>query len=64
MVFIGFGFLMTYLKRYAYGAIGLNFFLSALVIQWDVWVEREWIFVIGSTFAVFLIYHRPTQRIQ
>ena len=41
MVFIGFGFLMTYLKRYAYGAIGLNFFLSALVIQWDVWMERE-----------------------
>jgi ammonium transporter Rh len=39
MIFIGFGFLMTFLKRYCYGAIGFNFFVAALVIQWDIWIE-------------------------
>lgn len=32
MVLIGFGFLMAFLRRYSYGAIGLNYFLSGLVI--------------------------------
>ena len=34
MIFVGFGFLMTFLKRYGYGAVGYNFFISALAIQW------------------------------
>ena len=34
MIFVGFGFLMTFLKKYGYGAVGYNFFLSALAIQW------------------------------
>lgn len=36
MIFIGFGFLMTFLKRYGYSAIGLNLFVGALVIQWAI----------------------------
>ena len=32
MIFIGFGFLMTFLKRYSYSAVGLNFLLSALAM--------------------------------
>lgn len=32
MIFVGFGFLMTFLKRYSYSAVALNFVLSALVI--------------------------------
>lgn len=28
MVFVGFGFLMTFLKRYGYMAFGMNFFIS------------------------------------
>lgn len=34
MIFVGFGFLMTFLAKYGFGAVGLNFFLSAMSIQW------------------------------
>ncbi|XP_006824549.1 ammonium transporter Rh type B-like [Saccoglossus kowalevskii] len=34
MIFIGFGFLMTFLKRYGFGSVGYNFLLAAFVIQW------------------------------
>uniref|UniRef100_A0A4D5R9D1 Rh-related protein n=1 Tax=Scolopendra viridis TaxID=118503 RepID=A0A4D5R9D1_SCOVI len=34
MIFIGFGFLMTFLKRYGYSAVGVNMLLGAVVLQW------------------------------
>lgn len=34
MIFIGFGFLMTFLKRYGYSAVGLNFLIAAITLQW------------------------------
>lgn len=34
MIFIGFGFLMTFLKKYSHGAVGYNLFIAAVVIQW------------------------------
>ncbi|KAL3885819.1 hypothetical protein ACJMK2_025855 [Sinanodonta woodiana] len=34
MIFIGFGFLMTFLKRYGYTAVGVNMLISSFVIQW------------------------------
>ncbi|XP_013145543.1 PREDICTED: ammonium transporter Rh type B-B [Papilio polytes] len=34
MIFIGFGFLMTFLRKYCYSGVGFNMFLAALVIQW------------------------------
>lgn len=34
MIYIGFGFLMTFLKKYGYGAVGYNFFIASLVTQW------------------------------
>lgn len=36
MIFIGFGFLMTFLKRYGYSAVGFNLLLAALCIQWAI----------------------------
>ena len=34
MIFVGFGFLMTFLRKYGYGSVGYNLFIAALVIQW------------------------------
>jgi ammonium transporter Rh len=42
MMFIGFGFLMTFLKRYGYGATGLNFLIAAFVLEWSLLV-RGWL---------------------
>ena len=39
MVIIGFGFIMTYLKRYGYGSIGFNLLIVAFVIQWSLLVH-------------------------
>ena len=41
MVFIGFGFLMTFLKRYGYGSIGYNFLIAAYSLQWALLI-RGW----------------------
>jgi ammonium transporter Rh len=35
MIFVGFGFLMTFVSRYSWSAVGFNFLLSALAIQWS-----------------------------
>ena len=33
MIFVGFGFLMTFLKKFGYSAVGINFLLAALACQ-------------------------------
>jgi len=38
MIFIGFGFLMTFLRKYGYSSVGLNFLVAAFVIQWHMLV--------------------------
>merc|ERR1711899_219464 len=39
MIFIGFGFLMTFLKKYGLSAVFLNMMISALCIQWTILVS-------------------------
>lgn len=34
MIFVGFGFLMTFLKRYSFGGVGFSFLLAAFGLQW------------------------------
>jgi ammonium transporter Rh len=41
MMFVGFGFLMTFLKRYGYGSVGFNFLVAAYVLEWALLV-RGW----------------------
>ncbi|XP_040151342.1 ammonium transporter Rh type A [Anopheles arabiensis] len=36
MIFAGFAFLMTFLKRYGFSASGLNLLVAALVVQWAI----------------------------
>eukprot|EP00735_Rhodelphis_limneticus_P008986 TRINITY_DN2445_c0_g1::TRINITY_DN2445_c0_g1_i1::g.9004::m.9004 TRINITY_DN2445_c0_g1::TRINITY_DN2445_c0_g1_i1::g.9004 ORF type:complete len:535 (+),score=133.21,sp/Q8JI14/RHCL2_DANRE/43.84/5e-119,Ammonium_transp/PF00909.16/6.3e-68,Anoctamin/PF04547.7/0.54,Anoctamin/PF04547.7/2.9e+02 TRINITY_DN2445_c0_g1_i1:43-1605(+) len=42
MMFIGFGFLMTFLRKYAYSAVGFTMMVAALVIQWSILVLGFW----------------------
>lgn len=39
MIFIGFGFLMTFLKRYAHSALGYTMYLSSLAIQYSILIN-------------------------
>ena len=39
MIFVGFGFLMTFLKKYGLSALSLNFMIGALCIQWQILVQ-------------------------
>jgi len=46
MIFIGFGFLMTFMYRYSFSSVGYNFLLSALTIQ-------QSILILGFFHALF-----------
>lgn len=39
MIYIGFGFLMTFLKRYGYSAVSINLLLAAFCAQWAIIVR-------------------------
>ncbi|KAL0622309.1 Ammonium transporter Rh type A, partial [Plecturocebus cupreus] len=34
MIFVGFGFLMTFLKKYGFSSVGVNLLIAALGLQW------------------------------
>ena len=39
MIFIGFGFLMTFLKRYGFSAVSVNMLLACFTIEWGIIVR-------------------------
>ncbi|KAM8972301.1 ammonium transporter Rh type C [Pelodytes ibericus] len=39
MIFVGFGFLMTFLKKYGFGSVAFNFLLAAFGIQWAILMQ-------------------------
>ena len=44
MIFVGFGFLMTFLHKYTFSSVGLNFFIAALAIQISIFTGAFWHF--------------------
>ncbi|XP_045916509.1 ammonium transporter Rh type A-like [Micropterus dolomieu] len=42
MIFIGFGFLMTFLKRYGFSSVGFNLLLAAFGLQWGLFMQGIW----------------------
>jgi len=51
MIFIGFGFLMTFLKKYGFSSVGFNFLISALVIQVSILTNHFWHCLFDSHFV-------------
>ena len=39
MIIVGFGFLMTFLKRYSWSSLGFNFLFAAFTVQWAILVQ-------------------------
>lgn len=39
MMFFGFGYLMTFLKRYGMGAVGLTMLVTVLAMEWGIFTE-------------------------
>ncbi|XP_066562750.1 ammonium transporter Rh type A [Amia ocellicauda] len=42
MIFIGFGFLMTFLKKYGFSSVGINLLLAAFGLQWGLLMQGFW----------------------
>lgn len=53
MMFVGFGFLMTFLKRYGYGSVGFNFVVASYVLEWALLV-RGWLSGGSNGFSISL----------
>ncbi|NXG23181.1 RHAG protein, partial [Grallaria varia] len=42
MIFVGFGFLMTFLKKYGFSSVGINMLIAALGLQWGTLMQGVW----------------------
>ncbi|XP_076438384.1 ammonium transporter Rh type B-like [Babylonia areolata] len=40
MIFVGFGFLMTFLRRYGFSSVGINMLVAAVMVQWAMLVTN------------------------
>ncbi|CAF1348742.1 unnamed protein product [Rotaria sp. Silwood1] len=54
MMFIGFGFLMTFLRRYSFSAVGFNFILCAFTLEWAI-IIRGYLFDWSTTDQKFIV---------
>ncbi|CAF2751463.1 unnamed protein product [Rotaria sp. Silwood2] len=54
MMFIGFGFLMTFLRRYSFSSIGFNFILCAFTLEWAI-IIRGYLFDWSSDNQKFIV---------
>jgi len=48
MVFVGTGFLYSFMKKYSYSGIGLTYLIASFVIQWEILVEGFFVFLKGT----------------
>ncbi|XP_075564133.1 ammonium transporter Rh type A isoform X2 [Pelecanus crispus] len=42
MIFVGFGFLMTFLKKYGFSSVGINMLIAAFGVQWGTLMQGFW----------------------
>ncbi|NXF06271.1 RHAG protein, partial [Smithornis capensis] len=42
MIFVGFGFLMTFLKKYGFSSVGINMLIAAFSLQWGTLMQGFW----------------------
>ena len=54
MMLVGFGFLMTFLKRHGFGSLGFTFLILCFVIEWSLLVNG-WFSMIGKSDEKFSI---------
>ncbi|KAG9344636.1 hypothetical protein JZ751_010321 [Albula glossodonta] len=56
MIFIGFGFLMTFLKRYGFSSVGINMLLAGFGLQWGMLMQGLMINADFSTATVLISF--------
>jgi len=54
MIFIGFGYLMSFLRKFGYSAVGYTFLLGAFVMQWHILNEGFWHRVFKGEFTSYI----------
>jgi len=54
MMLIGFGFLMTFLKRHGFGSVGFNFLLTCFIIEWATLVNGWFGFITNGFTQIYL----------
>ncbi len=42
MIYIGFGFLMVFLKSYSWSAVAVNYFIASWALEWCVLTTAFW----------------------
>ncbi len=48
MMFVGFGYLMTFLQYYGLGAVGFTMLITALTVQWAILVEHLFVAIVAG----------------